>query len=236
MNIIYPVLIFFGLAPSIIWLLFFLKKDKLPESKRMILRIFFLGMLATIPTALLELGFFETVGALHLPPLLFALIYAFLGIGFIEEMLKYLVVKKTVLQHREFDEPVDVMLYMIIAALGFAAFENLLILLPMNANFQFFEAAFVSIFRFIGATFLHALCSGLIGYYLALSFYQTKNRLRLTIKGILIATLLHGLYDFSIMKVEGSFKFMIPITILMGLIIFITIGFQKVKKLKSICK
>ena len=128
------------------------------------------------------------------------------------------------------------MLYMIIAALGFAAFENLLILLPMNANFQFFEAAFVSIFRFIGATFLHALCSGLIGYYLALSFYQTKNRLRLTIKGILIATLLHGLYDFSIMKVEGSFKFMIPITILMGLIIFITIGFQKVKKLKSICK
>jgi len=47
---------------------------------------------------------------------------------------------------------------------------------------------------------------------------------------------LHGLYDFSIMKVEGSFKFMIPITILMGLIIFITIGFQKVKKLKSICK
>lgn len=151
-------------------------------------------------------------------------------------MLKYLVVKKMVLNHREFDEPVDAMLYMIIAALGFAALENLLILLPMSAHFQFFEAAFVSVFRFIGATFLHALCSGLVGYYLALSFCQTKNRLKLTLKGMLIAALLHGLYDFSIMKVEGSFKFVLPIIILTGLIIFVTMGFQKIKKLKSICK
>lgn len=236
MNIIYPILIFFGLAPSIIWLLFFLRKDKLPESKRMILKIFFFGMLSTVPTALIELGFFEKVGGLNLPPLLFAILYAFLGIGFVEEMLKYLVVKKMVLNHHEFDEPVDMMLYMIIAALGFAALENLLILLPMSANFQFFEVAFVSIFRFIGATFLHALCSGLLGYYLALSFFQTENKIKLAVKGIFWATLLHGLYDFSIMKVEGSFKFVLPVIILIGLIIFVTIGFRKVKALKSICK
>jgi len=236
MNTVYPTLIFFGLAPSVIWLLFFLRKDKLPESKRMILKIFFYGMLATIPTALLELGFFKQVNAFHLPSIIFAFIYAFLGIGFTEEILKYLVVKKTVLHNQEFDEPVDTMLYMIIAALGFAALENLLILLPMIAHFQFFEVAFVSVFRFVGATFLHALCSGLIGYFMALSFCYTKDRFKLTIKGILIATLLHGLYDFSIMKVEGAFKFLLPVIILTGLIIFVTIGFQKVKKLKSICQ
>jgi len=202
----------------------------------MILKIFFYGMLATIPTALIELGFFKEVGDFHLHPLLFAILYAFLGIGFVEEILKYLVVKKTVLNHHEFDEPVDAMLYMIIAALGFAALENLLILLPMNAHFQFFEVAFVSIFRFVGATFLHALCSGLIGYYLALSLFQTKHGLKLIIKGMVIATLLHGLYDFSIMKVEGGAKFILPVMILMGLIIFVTMGFRKVKKLKSICK
>lgn len=236
MSIIYPVLIFFGLLPSVIWLLFFLRKDKLPESKRMILKIFFYGMLATLPAALIELGFFESMSGFHLPPLLFAFIYAFLGIGFTEEMFKYLVVKKTVLSHQEFDEPVDAILYMIIVALGFAALENLLILLPMAARFQFFEAAFVSIFRFIGATFLHALCSGLIGYFLALSFCQTKNRLKLTTKGLLIATLLHGLYDLSIMEVDGTSKFVIPVIILVGLAAFITIGFRKVKRLKSVCK
>jgi len=236
MNIVYPILIFFGLAPSVIWLLFFLRKDKLPESKRMILKIFFYGMLATVPTALIELGFFEKIGGLNLPPLLFALLYAFLGIGLVEEILKYLVVKKMVLNNREFDEPVDAMLYMIIAALGFAALENLLILLPMSVHFQFFEVAFVSIFRFVGATFLHALCSGLLGYYLALSFLRTKDKTKLAIKGMFWATLLHGLYDLSIMKVEGSFKFLVPVIILMGLIIFVTMGFQKVKTLKSICK
>ncbi|MFH1423394.1 MAG: PrsW family intramembrane metalloprotease [Candidatus Nealsonbacteria bacterium] len=236
MNLIYPILIFFGLAPSFIWLLFFLNKDKLPESKQMILKIFFFGMLATIPTALIELGFYETTAAFRLPPLLFIIFYAFLGIGFTEEILKYLVVKKMVLRNREFDEPVDTMLYMIIAALGFAALENLLILLPMIAHFRFFEAALVSIFRFVGATFLHALCSGLLGYYLALSFFRTKDKIKLTIKGIFLATLLHGLYDFSIMEIEGIFKFILPMMILAGLIIFVTVGFQKVKKLKSICK
>jgi len=236
MSIVYPVLIFFGLAPSVIWLWFFLQKDDHPESKRMILKIFFYGMLATVPTALIELGFFEALKTFHIPSLLFVILYAFLGIGFVEEILKYLVVKKTVLGHREFDEPVDAMIYMIVTALGFAALENLLILLPMSANFQFFDAAFVSVFRFVGATFLHALASGLIGYYLALSLRHTKNRMKLIIKGIVIATLLHGLYDFSIMKVEGSSKFILPVIILMGLIIFVTIGFRKLKALKSTCK
>ncbi len=193
-------------------------------------------MLATVPTALIELGFFKAVGGLNLPSTIFILLYAFLGIGFTEEILKYLVVKKMVLHHHEFDEPVDTMLYMIIAALGFAAFENLLILLPMSAHFQFFEVAFVSVFRFVGATFLHALCSGLLGYYLALSFFQTKNKTKLAIKGMFWATLLHGLYDLSIIKVEGNLKFILPIIILMILSIFVTVGFQKVKKLKSICK
>lgn len=235
MNMIYPILIFFGLAPSVIWLLFFLRKDKLPESKQMILKIFFYGMLVTIPTAILEIGFFEKVGEINLPPLLFIILYAFLGIGFVEEILKYLVVKKSVLRHHEFDEPVDAMLYMIIAALGFAALENLLILLPMNVDFRFFKVASMSILRFVGATFLHALCSGLLGYYLALSFFQIKNKTKLVIKGIFLATFLHGLYDLSIMKGEGWFKLIIPIIILIGLIIFVTIGFKKVKKLKSIC-
>lgn len=236
MSAIYPILVFFGFTPSIIWLLFFLRKDKLPESKGMILKIFFYGMLATVPTALLELGFFENVDSLHLPPLLFSVLYAFLGISLVEEILKYLVVKKMVLSHHEFDEPVDAMLYMIIAALGFAALENLLIFLPMNSNFQFFETAFVSVFRFVGATFLHALCSGLVGYYLALSFLKSKNRFKLATKGIIIAVLLHGLYDLSIMEVEGGFKFLIPVMILLGLMVFVSLGFKKVKRLKSVCK
>jgi len=231
----YPLYVFFGLAPSIIWLLFFLRKDSHPESNRMILKIFFYGMLAALPAVLIELGFSQQINQLPLPKILVLVIYVFLGIALVEEGLKYLVVKKQVLKNPEFDEPVDIMLYMIISAFGFAALENLLILFPLIQPFQLLESFVISILRFTGATFLHALCSGLIGYFLALSFLQAKNRLKLRYTGIAIAVLLHGLYNLSIIKVEGNLKFALPIIIIIGLAIFISLGFKKVKKLKSVC-
>ena len=233
---VYSLLIIFSLAPSIIWLLIFLRRDSHPESNRMILKVFFLGMLAVIPAALLELGFFDKAVLVPLPRIVMQIISVFLGIALVEEIFKYLVVKKFVLRDSEFDEPVDAMLYMIIAALGFAAAENLLIFVPMYANFQLFEASVTSIFRFVGATFLHALCSGLIGYYMALSFLRVKSRFKLIAKGVLIAVLMHGPYNLSIMEIEGGFKFIVPILILLGLAIFVSLGFKKVKQLKSICK
>lgn len=219
------ILIFFSLAPSVIWLLIYLRKDTHPEANSMILKIFFYGMLAAIPTALVELGFAEVVP--------FQILYIFLGIALTEEVFKYLVVKKQVLKDPEFDEPVDVMLYMIIAALGFAAMENFLVLFPMNG--QFMETALVSALRFIGATFLHVLVSATFGFFLALSFLKAKHRLKLKAAGLAIAVLLHGLYNLSIMNIEGNLKFVLPIIILIGLAIFVSIGFKKVKKLKSIC-
>ena len=51
--------IIFALAPSVIWLLFFLRKDSHPESNRMILTVFLLGILAAIPAALIETGFLK---------------------------------------------------------------------------------------------------------------------------------------------------------------------------------
>lgn len=194
-------------------------------------------MTAAIPAALIEIGLYEELKLFNLPDFWFQIFYVFLGIALIEELAKYLAARKTAIKNSELDEPTDVMLYMIIAALGFAALENLLILFPLfKPSFLFLETFLVSVLRFAGATFLHALCSGVFGYFLALSFFEPKKRIRLVVQGLLIAVVLHGLYDFSIMKIEGNLKFAIPIIILIFLAIFVTLGFQKVKKLKSICK
>lgn len=252
---IYPIYIFFGLAPSIIWLLFFLRKDVHPESNRMILKIFFYGMLAAIIAALIELEFSwilqaavgEWIGAF---PVLFLVVYHFLIIALVEELSKYLVVKAKVINNPEFDEPVDVMLYMIIIALGFAALENILVLFTGKEPFLFYETfrktIAISFFRFIGATFLHALCSGTLGYFLALSFFEPKKRLRLIAKGLGIAVLLHGLFNISIIRIEESlisqnfplfiFSLISLIIILTGLGFFVSFGFRKLKKIASICK
>jgi len=232
----YPLYIFFGLAPSIIWLLFYLRKDAHPESNPMVLKIFFCGMMVAIPAVFLEIGIFEEFNKLNLPTIVITILNVFLGVALVEEFLKYLVVKKQVIGNPEFDEPIDAMLYMVIAALGFAAIENILILFPLGPKILFGQAFSISVFRFLGATFLHALCSGTVGYFLALSFFETKGRLKLLSAGLGISVFLHGLYNFAIMEMEGSLKFLIPAVILLSLAIFVSLGFQKLKKLKSVCK
>lgn len=224
----------------------------------MILKIFLYGMLAAVIAALIEIGI---SGALVIVgenwfktfPFLFFALYHFIIIALVEEGSKYLIVREKVINNPEFDEPVDVMLYMIIIALGFAALENILVLFSGKGALLFGEAIAISSFRFIGATFLHALCSGTLGYFLALSFFEIKKRLKLIIKGVAIATLLHGLFNIFIIGIEESLtvqngelsiinfpKFISSliflIIILSGLAFFVSFGFRKLKKLASVCK
>ncbi len=205
-------------------------------------------MLAAIPAVFLEKGVLEITSHpllfRFLPPFFIIILNTFIGVALVEEVLKYLVVKGKVLGSTELDEPIDVILYMIIAALGFAALENILILISLG-NQGLAEGRFLTsletvfsilVFRFLGATFLHALCSGTVGFFLAWSFFETKSRVRLLATGLGISTLLHGLYNFSIMEIEGTLRLLIPIVILISLAFFISLGFRKLKKIKSVCK
>lgn len=233
----YFILFIFALSPSVIWLLFFLRKDAHPESNSMILKIFFYGMLVAIPAIFIEIGFFQEITKLNFSPFFISLLNIFIGVALVEELLKYLVVKTKVLKNPEFDEPLDLMLYMIIAALGFVALENILIFLSPEAYLlKFGETLILAFFRFVSATFLHALASGTFGYFLALSFFETKKRKILFFIGLSLATLLHGLYNFFIMEEGGFPKLFFPTIIILGLIIFVSFGFRKLKKLRSVCK
>jgi RsiW-degrading membrane proteinase PrsW (M82 family) len=205
----------------------------------MVLKIFLWGALITLPVFFVQIGFSFLLTKLNLSPIFISLLYWFIVISLTEEVFKYLVVRVKVLSHYEFDEPLDVMLYMIIVALGFAALENILYLFsPTGLSFNevLSRTLVVSFIRFLGATFLHTLCSGIFGYFLALSFYETKKRLKLLVLGILAATSLHGLYDFSIMTITGPMQIIIPVMILTALASFVISGFEKVKKIKSVCK
>ena len=163
----YLIFLFFGLAPSIIWLLFYLRKDAHPEPNRMILKIFFWGMLIAIPAVFIEIVILALLKPLPFPALLLTLLYIFLGVALVEEVLKYLVVRYKVFHHPALDEPVDIMLYMIIAALGFAALENLIILFGLGLSSAISQVVVLTGLRFVGATFLHALASGAFGYFIS---------------------------------------------------------------------
>lgn len=241
--------IIFGLAPSFIWLMFFLREDVHPESNKMILKIFSLGMIITIVAGAAEKGIeiFINIGIEFLNNNIFLsssavfiynsfeLIILILAGAFIEEYAKYFVVKKKVLKDKEFDEPVDVMLYMIIAALGFAALENIFVLFSLE-TFQ--ETVWIISLRFVGATFLHALCSATFGYFLALSFFETRKSFMFFSLGIILATFLHGIYNFFILKIGiNYFNYIyIPMISLIIIAFIVLLGFKNLRTKASICK
>jgi RsiW-degrading membrane proteinase PrsW (M82 family) len=210
----------------------------------MILKIFFWGMLAAIPAVVIEVLFSKGTDKLLMysnhasgAAFLISLLNIFIGVALVEEFLKYLVVKEKVLKSSECDEPLDVMLYMIISALGFVVFENLLLFLsPDMFSLGLNETIFFLGFRFISATFFHALASGTLGFFMALSFLETKKRGMLLFFGMSLVVILHGLYDFSIMKIEGLWAIPLPVIIILGLAIFVSFAFRKLKKMASVCK
>jgi RsiW-degrading membrane proteinase PrsW (M82 family) len=237
-NII--IYIIFGILPSLVWLSYYLTEDLHPEPKRMILKVFLFGVLITIPVFFVQIGLKNLLDQTNISPLAYNLIYWFLIISLSEEIFKYLVIRIKVVNSPNLDEPLDLMLYMVVAALGFAALENVLYLFvpegQMSFNQLMTRTLIVDFIRFIGATFLHTLCSAVIGYYLAVSICQAKKKKIILAFGIFLAVGLHGLYDFSIMTLDSPIKFIIPTAIILTLALLVFIGFEKLKKMKGICK
>lgn len=233
----FPFYLFFAVLPSFIWLNYYLKKDERPEPKLMVLQVFLLGMLITLPAVFLERF---AVGILT--EMNFSTFWrVFLGVALVEEFLKFLVVRQKVFKSREFDEPVDAMIYMIIAGLGFAGAENLFFLFsfapppPINSFFQFnwlvpvFE---ISFWRFAGATLLHALSSAFLGFYIGLSFFRAKERTKLIFFGLFAASLLHGFYNFFIIELGEKVGIFLAGILLIFSAIFIAKGFKKLRNKK----
>lgn len=262
----YLVYILLGTAPSLIWLGFYLRKDAHPEPKKTILKIFFLGVGSAVFAALIQ-GLIKSLTKQWLltTPLIsnsfkisIQIIYISWGVALIEELSKYIAVEKKyvilkngALDDPDCDEPLDIMLYMIISALGFAALENILKL--YSENLPLAETLLITSLRFIGATFLHALCSGAFGFFLALARLNHKKRFYFFTAGLTIAVLLHGIFNYSIIKIGQSLMFIdgstyiancrlftLGLTTLIfsltGLAIFVSLGLRKLKKLKAFVK
>jgi len=222
-----------GLAPSFIWLLFYLKKDIHPEPKRKILEIFCLGAVAAIVAALIETLLIQRF-SFSQAKTNWSIFLLFLGVAVIEEVLKYAPIRMRFLKDVEFDEPIDALEYMITSAMGFAALEN--IFLFFSEQLKFLEVFLFSGLRFFGATLLHALCSGILGYFIALSFYNKKNSKLYTIVGFNIAVMLHTLYNFSIMSMNSFSRGAFTTLLLLFSFLLLLYFFKRIKKIKSVCK
>jgi RsiW-degrading membrane proteinase PrsW (M82 family) len=207
-EIIYYFLSFFcGVFPPILWLSFYLKEDQRPEPKRMVIFVFLLGVLFVFPAVSFQFLLLNIFSSFNSNPFSFFWFFQnFFIVAFLEEFFKFLPIVFFVFKNKEFDEPVDAMIYMIISALGFAACENFFAIKNVDPNqFNISEYYFSSVFllaslRFLGPVFLHSLSSAIFGYFVSLYYFKKGNVLTLLV-GLLLATLLHFVFNFSIIVI-----------------------------------
>lgn len=239
--------IFLAFLPPILWLLFYLREDKHPEPKSLLLLSFVGGILSAILAIFAEClwailltgnSCTDDLRSAGVNPLLI-----FFGISFVEEYVKYLPVKFLIHKKKDFDEPVDTMIYMMTAALGFAAFENAmfsfkifygtvenpLALLPFN-QLSLLAGLNIAANRFVGANLLHALSSGIVGFFLARAWFSPYRRHFLAL-GIFLASVLHTGFNYLILIKETfspSTFYVILLLSIMAIMVFI--DFERLKQ------
>lgn len=225
-------------VPSLVWLAFYLRKDPRPEPRRFLLLTFFLGAFITIIGSQAENVWFKSWAHNSANPQLGMLVLLFF-FPFLEELFKFIAARLSTIKNKYFlDEACDPMIYMITAALGFAAAENLKVYFAtifgqvtsltlhniLNINLSqdiLLGLAFTAIIRFIATVLLHSLSSGILGYFWSLArLSQNKFKVWLLAipTGLLFATILHSLFNYLIMNINTG-TFYLP-----SLVIFLIIS------------
>ncbi len=218
-------LVLLGMLPGFAWLIFYLHEDiDHPEPKRLILYTFLGGAVVTVlvlGAQILIHGWLRGQGVATYS------LASFLALAGIEEFFKFFVVYIVVSKRKEFDEPIDAMVYMIVAALGFATVENI------GSIFQASAAVYPSpgplettALRFVGATLLHTLASGIVGYYWGKAIAKHGHYAGLVIRGLVVATLLHMIFNYLIIKTE---PLVLPLIFLLFIGMFVLSDFEKLK-------
>jgi RsiW-degrading membrane proteinase PrsW (M82 family) len=207
---------------SFAWLVFVRQFDRgRPEPWWLLFATFALGALSVIPGAFAESlmqsatpYLSPTVMSLggQLLGLPVALVVFTVTVGVVEEGVKFLAAWALARHRREFDEPVDGIVYACAAALGFAAIENV----------KYFAVARLSGSVVAARAFLsvpaHMFFSAIWGYALGRKLVRKETSV---FAWFVLAAVAHGLFD-TLLSIDGVQIFAIALDVALGLA-FITL-------------
>jgi RsiW-degrading membrane proteinase PrsW (M82 family) len=192
---------------SVLWALFFFSVFRTPQvSPRLcVLCFFFTGMISI--ACLLAIQQIQPWAMLYAMTqsanLLPRFTGMFLGVGIHEELCKaailFLLVKRTSIALL----PQTVVLYGIISGLGFGIYEGVHYQTTLNRQQVVDTAYFLNIMRLTSLPFLHAIWSGIAGYFIGFAALFPAKRNALWVMAILIPAFLHGLYDTVELNLMG---------------------------------
>ena len=193
-----------ALVPAVILFVRIYQLDRIEKEPRRLLGILLLsGALLALPAAGIQLLASRTLGsALNRRSAAYLLLDNFLVVAVSEEVCKIVPVRFAAWKHPAFDYRFDAVVYCVFSALGFAALENILYV----AEYGFAGAVSRALLSVPGHCFFAVYMGIYLGqakmaeramqrYYIELPDETPGQYLRAS---LLVPTLLHGFWDFSL--------------------------------------
>ncbi len=192
MNLI--ALLALAFAPAVYLGIVIYGKDKYDREPKLVLLVaFVLGALSIIPAVIGEL--FTAKPLDHEEWGIFNVaISAFIGVGLIEELCKFAVLRFHAYRLKVFNEPFDGIIYSTFVGLGFATAENVMYILQGGWS--------VGVLRMFTAVPGHYAFAVVMGYYVGKAKFEPQHRFKYMVQAVFYASFLHGLYDFFALQKE----------------------------------
>lgn len=188
-----------ALLPSLFLLVYFIRSDRFPEPLGGILGTFVLGVLTVVPVLIIVLPLQAVLEPKVTDPFALAGVQAFILAALPEEALKLAVLLGFARRLKAFDEPMDGLVYGVVASLGFATFENVLYVAGGGSGWLG-----IALVRAFSAVPGHAMLGAIMGFYIARAHFEPEAARGLIVRALLVPVLLHGIYDFGLLATVNS--------------------------------
>ncbi len=185
-------LLLITILPSLVILVYFIYSDKFKEPKNLIIKVFLLGVLICFPAG--YLNYFSDI-LIPQTELGERLSSSFLGPAIWEELLKFSILYLFIVKKKEFNEPMDGIVYGVAASLGFATYENYYYVYSYAVELGVSSEA-VAYLRAFSAVPMHGLNGCIMGFYFG-QFAFTGERKYLGFS-LLMPFIFHGAYNYFI--------------------------------------
>ena len=228
-------LILLSFIPSLFWLFFyFFYSPQFTTSRGILAAVFFGGIVAALAAAFIErwgVGLLpgHTLSVLNQyfflePPqdpvkLGILALFTFLFIAPVEEFLKFSLLFFFIKRFpKHLNQIIDGIKFGIVVGLGFAVLENGVYFYPHLISGETATLLKIFFLRFFVATLGHSLYTGVLGYYVGLGHFYRLYRGKFIRNGLILAILIHGLFNFFLFVNIGFYSVILVIVSLLFMV------------------
>lgn len=215
--------IYIAIIPSILLCLYIYNMDVIEkEPIRLLLTLFFVGVLLTIPASFMEQIIISST-KLDYNNIKDCFFLSFFVIALIEEGYKFIALFASSWKNKEFDYLYDAIVYSVFISLGFATLENIQYIYNNGAN--------IALYRGLISVPAHAIYAITSGLFLGLAKEKSNNNKTLQtiiflLLSLLVPIILHGVFDLLLLT-ENGIMFYVFFSFIAGLYL---LGFYIIKK------